>query len=606
MSEPLKLLRQSVAKALRPPPEMSFSVWARENFRLPSTTAEPGRFRPWKFQRGLLDAIGDPLIERVTVKKAARVGYSATLVASIGAIASNDSCPIILLMPTDDDARGIAVDDIDPAFRDTPALRGIMRVGRYDARNTITQRSLLGGGSLKILSAMSPRNLRRHTAKILFCDEVDGMKVTAEGDPIKLAEKRTLSFADRKIVIGSTPTDDTTTIVGRRYEASDMRVFEVPCIHCEERFEILWDYIHWTPGKPETAMCMCPHCGAGIEERFKPQMVEAGEWRATRPEVKGHAGFQISALISLFANASWAKLAQEYEEARRNGASDLQVFHNTVLGEVWTNTIDDVSEHHLMSRAEDFGIKWSVEQSRWRADIPNDVAYITVGVDVQPDRVELTLMGWSEKHIFVLGHEVVLGPSRLESTWNEVDAMLATKWKHPMGGEIGIDAALVDSGDGNATQHVYDFCAPRGDRKIYALKGRGGPHPVLKLSTTRSRRRRGVALWLVGVDQLKTDLMTTLPWPMDRDKSFRFSNGLDEEYYRQLTSEKRRIKNMKGRMVPVFEPVHGRRNEALDCAVYAMAARHLCRFDFDKRREELRGKREMPSSLKNNLKRLHG
>jgi phage terminase large subunit GpA-like protein len=34
------------------------------------------------------------------------------------------------------------------------------------------------------------------------------MEVTAEGSPILLAERRTLTFRDRKIVIGSTPLAD--------------------------------------------------------------------------------------------------------------------------------------------------------------------------------------------------------------------------------------------------------------------------------------------------------------------------------------------------------------------------------------------------------------
>ena len=63
-----------------------------------------------------------------------------------------------------------------------------------------------------------PRNLRRHTAKILLCDEVDAMEVTHEGDPIALAEKRTLSFRDRKIVCGSTPLDEATSAIARLYD----------------------------------------------------------------------------------------------------------------------------------------------------------------------------------------------------------------------------------------------------------------------------------------------------------------------------------------------------------------------------------------------------
>ena len=76
------------------------------------------------------------------------------------------------------------------------------------------------GGSLKVVAAKAPRNLRRHTARVLLVDEADAMVPGPEGSPLILAERRTLSFADRKIVIGSTPLDAETSNVLRAYAAS--------------------------------------------------------------------------------------------------------------------------------------------------------------------------------------------------------------------------------------------------------------------------------------------------------------------------------------------------------------------------------------------------
>ena len=49
-------------------------------------------------------------------------------------------------MPTDDDCRGISVDEIEPAFDQTPALKGLLGTGRTDGRNTLTVKTLAGGG----------------------------------------------------------------------------------------------------------------------------------------------------------------------------------------------------------------------------------------------------------------------------------------------------------------------------------------------------------------------------------------------------------------------------------------------------------------------------
>lgn len=605
-SSAVKSLFKSVAKALRPPRDMSYSEWAIANFRLSAVaSADTGRFRPWKFQRGILDAIGDMSLERVSVIKSTRTGYTKSLIAAIGAIVENDPSPIILLMPTDDDARGVMVDEVDPAFKESPSLRGLMRSGRFEGRNTLTHRSFSGGGSLKAIAAAAPRNLRRHTAKYLFCDEVDGMKITAEGDPIKIAEQRTVSFPDRKIVMGSTPVDDVTSIIITRYNESDQRVFEIPCVHCDKPFELMWEHIHWIPGQPGTAVANCPSCGTDIEERYKPQMVEAGEWRITRPEVKGHAGFRLNALISMFSTVSWSKLVTEYENAVKAGPSQLQVFTNTVLGQVWSASIEYVTDVMLMARVEKFGIRQETPSSPWEADIPIEVAYITAGVDVQVNRVEITFLGHSPENRFILGHHVIWGGTNLQSTWDEVEFVLMTKWQHPLGGMIGIEAAGVDSGDGNRTQYVYDFCEGLQSQKIVAIKGKEGSRKVIEASKTK-RRNRTATLYIVGVDQVKTDILVTLPKEKTEHQAFRFSSTLTEDYFLQLNSERRVLTYKQGRPVEEFERVGGRKAEALDTVVYAIAVKWLCRFDYAKRYVELKGGEQRPKkSLKDIVSNIH-
>ncbi|MCB1471015.1 MAG: phage terminase large subunit family protein, partial [Rhizobiaceae bacterium] len=90
-----------LGKALLPPPVMSYSEWATEYFQLWGSGGNGDAFRPWKFQRGILDAIGDPTLPRVSVIKSARTGYTVSLIASIAAMAANDPNAIMLLMPTD-------------------------------------------------------------------------------------------------------------------------------------------------------------------------------------------------------------------------------------------------------------------------------------------------------------------------------------------------------------------------------------------------------------------------------------------------------------------------------------------------------------------------
>lgn len=572
----LATIRRAALAQWRPPPKMALATWAEEHLRLPmGVSALPGRIRLTKPQAGIAEAISGPA-ERISVVKAARVGYSTLLVATIGAHVHNDPAPVLCVLPTESDARAFVVDSIEPIFEATPVLRGKLGADADESgRNTLLHRRFIGG-SLSIVAARAPRNLRARTARILVVDEADAMETTAEGSPIKLAEMRTQTFSDRKIIMGSTPVFEETSHVIRAYNESDQRVFEVPCPECGAVTEIMWSHIEWPPDQPERAAFRCPHCTALVDEAHKANMVEAGAWRVTRPEVKGHAGFRLNALISLLPNARWGVLAKEFLAAKRGGADQLQAFVNTVLGQGWREAAETIDEGALQSRAEPWGLH----------AIPEAVRVITAGVDVQRDRVEMTFLGFSETEIFVLGHSVVWGEPKDTTTWAEVDDALKTTWKHPLGGTIRVDAAAVDSGDGETTDSVLAFCQPRFNRRIVAIKGVSGQRPAIEASKTK-----GARLFIVGVDSVKSQLLTRLA----RGNSIRFSNTLTADWFEQLTSERRIVRYTRGQPTRIFERIMGRRAEALDCVVYSIAVRGLVRLDLQRRENELRSIVQAPA-----------
>lgn len=558
--------RARALAALRPPPRLPLSEWIETNLRLPEdVSALPGEVRLWEFQRGIADAISDDEIERVTLVKSVRVGLSTLLTATIGSYVANEPSPILLLLPTEADCRDYTVSDIEPIFDATPALSGLLSADE-GGRNTLLSRRF-PGGSLKIVAAKAPRNLRRHNVRVLLIDEADGMEPGPEGNPVVLAERRTMSFSNRKIVMGSTPTLEETSNVLRSYATSDQRIFEVPCPECGEFTEILWQHIEWEPDKPETAAFRCPHCEEIVSERHKAGMMAAGHWRATCPDVKGHAGFRINALVSPHANASWSRLAAEFLAAK--GSPDtLQVFCNTILAQGWREESEAVDESALQARAEQFGLD----------NVPPEVLIVTAGVDVQDDRLETTFVGWSRDAALILGHVVIWGSPGDDTTWLELDDLLRTTWPHPRGGTLRLDSAIVDSGDGGWTERVYAFCRPRFGRKIMAGKGVAGTRPHATLS-----QAKGVKLFLIGVDVLKAQILTRLA----RGRTIRFSDSLELAWYEQLASERRVVRYVRGQPVRRFERKPGMRAEALDCVVYAFAARSLVTANLDRRAEEL-------------------
>lgn len=572
-------------KALIPPPRLNFSEWIEQEVRLPEgTSALSGPVRLWEFQRGIADAIGDPELERVTVVKPVRVGYTTLLTGSIAAYVANDPSPILCLLPTDSDARDYVVSDVEPVFAETPAvaraLSGPERTGpktdaepKTEDRNTLMARRF-PGGSLKVVAAKSPRNLRRHNVRVLLMDECDAYGMTPEGAPTLLAEKRTLSFADRKIVRGSTPTDLETSEVLRNYDLSDRRVFECPCPFCGEFTEIQWAHIIWDEGKPETARFRCPHCEADVAETYKGEMVSRGRWRATKPEVKGHAGFRLNALVAPHANASWPKLIQEFLAAKSDPEL-LRTFVNTILGQGWSTGGEEIDDAALAARAQPWGLD----------KVPAHILCLTAGVDVQHDRLEVTVLGHSEDgKLSAMAAFVAWGPWDDDETWAELDAILTQKFDHELGGKIGISATAVDAGDGTTTKKVLSYAHARlGKRKVIPIKGAAGNRPVLERSKGKSKS--GDRFWIVGVDTAKSQLFARL----NRPDTFEFSHDLDPVWFEQLASEREIVRYVRGQPQKRFERIPGRRAEALDCVVYAMAAKHILNLDWDRLKADLSG-----------------
>ncbi|MDI6026091.1 phage terminase large subunit family protein [Corticibacterium sp. UT-5YL-CI-8] len=537
--------------------------------RLPETvSAAPGPIRLWPPQIGIADAITDPTIERITLVKPVRVGFSTLLTATLASFIANEPSPILLLLPTEADCRDVMVSDLEPIFSASPTLQGLLSSDSDEGgRNTLLSRRF-PGGSLKVVAAKSPRNLRRHNVRILLCDEVDGMESGPEGSPIVLAEKRTLSFANRKIIIGSTPVYEATSHVLRSYENSDKRVFECPCPECGEFKEILWNHIQWDVGKPETAAFCCPHCGAVSEESKKAGMVSLGRWRITAPEVIGHAGFRMNALISLLPNASWGKLAQEFLAAKKY-PDLLQGFVNTILGQGWKESAEELDENELAARAEDFSL----------SKIPAEVIIVTAGVDVQRDRLEILFLGHTASgDVLVLGQSVIWGPPDEDHVWGELDDALKTAWPHANGGTLRVDACAVDSGDGMHSDKVLNYCRSRFARRVVAIKGVPGNRPHIQASQTQ-----GSKLFIVGVDGLKTLITTRL----SRGRSIRFSNMLEPRFFEELASERLIVRYVRGAPARQWMRTPGRRAESLDCLVYGLAARNLVNIDTDRRTTEL-------------------
>ena len=107
-SSKLLQARERALAALLPPERLVLSEWVERSIHLTSSiAATPGRMRLWPHQRAIADSIGDPAVERVTVLKGVRIGYSQLLVGAIGHYVVNDPSPVLCVLPTEADARNL-------------------------------------------------------------------------------------------------------------------------------------------------------------------------------------------------------------------------------------------------------------------------------------------------------------------------------------------------------------------------------------------------------------------------------------------------------------------------------------------------------------------
>lgn len=576
------MLRE-VSVSWTPPKRTRLSEWADQYFALSAeSSAQEGRWRTLPYQKGIMDAMTDPSIEMVSVKKSARVGYTKCLNALIAYHIHQDPCSILLVQPTESDADGYSKEEIAPMLRDVPVLRGLVADAKSrDSGNTILAKQY-PGGVLSMVGANSPRGFRRISRRVVLLDEVDAYPISAgsEGDQIKLAIKRAEYFWNRKIVAGSTPTEAETSRIDRLFKSGDQRMYFVPCPHCDGLQYLKWGAkdpwgIKWPSGQPEKAVYVCEHCGESIQHAQKYDMIQAGEWQPTaEAKQAGHASFHIWAAYSYSPNATWGQLASEWVEAHGNPEL-LKTFVNTALGECW--------EEEYSARLDSDGLARRAEPYELLT-VPDPAVVITAGVDVQDNRVHIVQRAWGpgEESWLVNRAEIFGDPGGYE-LWDQVLSVLSMKFRHASGALLQTTAACVDSG-GHYTHEVYAFCRQHRGRNIIATQGRPGPKPVLGKPTKQDINlrgqtiQRGATLYGIGVDTIKNTIYGRLKRGPKEGEPFRgpgvyhWPMGLPPEYWQQLTAEKKQARYVKGFAQHFWVKKPGDRNEDWDCEVMAYAA----------------------------------
>ena len=548
---------------LKPPPKLTVSEWADQNRVLSSeTSASPGKWVTHSFQKPMMDAFTDPLVEQVVIMAGSQLGKTEILLNVLGYHIALDPSPIMIIQPTLSMAGSFSKNRITPLIRDCSSLKDKVRDPRArDSGNTVYSKSF-NGGSLDLIGSNSPSSASSRPVRLLLMDEVDRYSsATVEGDIIGLAKRRTSNFYNRKIGIVSTPTIKDESRIEEFYKQGDQNQFYVPCPHCGDEQVLAWKGVEFEKdnGRIKDAYYVCSGCGSPWSDTERLRAVSQGHFRPSA-EFTNIRSFHISGLYS-----PWNSLFEQavYFDSVRKYPEKLKVFINTVLSEVFDEGAsgESIDAKALMERAEDFGEM-----------LPEEVVILTCGVDTQPDRLEATIMGADrDEGLYIINHHVLWGDPSSHKVWEDLEELLAFTYKHPGGEELKVRFTCIDSGGSN-TGSVYKWCKTKGESlRAFAIKGVGGERPISTRPTTNNIGK--VKLFPIGVDTTKSLLYGRLKIE-EGQGMVRFSDQLNEEYFEQMCSERRIEKYSKGVRKHVWIKTR-KRNETWDCLQYAYAGLHI-------------------------------
>jgi phage terminase large subunit GpA-like protein len=377
--------------------------------------------------------------------------------------------------------------------------------------------------------------------------------------------------------------------------SGDCRKYFVPCPFCGE-----YQTLDWTTDEDKHGLradmdsgnivrvyYVCKHCQGEMQNHHKTIMLLKGQWRPTSKSTnKYRRSYQLSSLYSPVGMLSWREMYEKYLEAIDEEEDGMRSFTNLYLGMPYKESgarprMDTVIELRSGYRSE---------------TVPDGVLFLTAGIDVQrgskkdpdnPPRLEMEVCGHGSRYrtwsiCYKRFEGDVTDPSA--GAWEKLKEYMDSIgycYKRDDGQEFNVEYILVDSGDGETTNVVYEFCG--GWMGTHPSKGYGAlkkrkeekGDEVGPLNFKKYRKvkiNEDTILHEISTNFYKTTVYNNLVKMKESDKQqpaglCEFPVDYKDSYFKMLTAEEKRRDGS-------FHCPTGRRNEALDCRVMNLCAGH--------------------------------
>jgi len=386
-------LTETALNVFRPKENESVTDWAQKHIYIPKEVSPYAGYFKAGFNKYLnepLNQFGNKRTDRLTICFASQTGKTTLMHIGLLYVITKTPKPVLYLMPSDQSARQISKERIQPMMRASSEVSKILPDNPDNfsilSYNLKTCNVHLGG-------AGSASKLASFPCAVVCFDECDkaSVKNQNEAGAIQLASNRIKAYGSSKLfVLASTPTvDDGAETIYHHLKQSTYKVFKVPCLNCREMHEIGFAkgeekfFVRWEKkfhdgeldvnGTADSAVLVCPSCGYSVKDiAQKNKMVADADsaWDVTNPLAdEAHQGYHLNSLYSTY--ISIKESARLFLEAK--GTNQLQDFRNSFQALPWKHDADD--ELDIIKLKE-------LETEYPRGEIPED-SIVVLTCDVQ-------------------------------------------------------------------------------------------------------------------------------------------------------------------------------------------------------------------------------
>lgn len=642
-----RILLEAFYSKVKVPERLDLDDWMDQNYYLPAeASSEHGRWRTSRFpflRKPAKKLSPSSKAGEIGICKGAQLGFTTLTNGWKFYIADHVPGPTLFIQPTIDSVKEYSEQKFEPAIEACPKVKPILGKDRPKNFTNTKLRKYFPGGFISLAGGNSPNSVASKSVRNLIVDEEARFPtdLKSEGSTIHLAIRRTANFPDSKIYRNSTPTIAETDSIETYCKTGTQEHYLVPCPECNDKadpnetfFEIKWELMNYENDDPSTIRLACPCCGALIPEHRKTWMLDNAFWYRYNPtprkefrnderrqdlliKLSKHGyhdlttedrayidrtslddddelrcTFFISSLYSPLGFFSWQEACDLWLEAnRKRDKGLLKVFVNTVLGETFRATSENV-EHSVLARRKESYDPYG------EYDVPSDCLVVTMGVDVQKDRLECQIVGYGlDNEKFVLDYKVFYGDTEFVgdyyykykdslTCWGQLHEYLGTSFHHPSGHRLPIECTLIDSR--YRSPKVYEFCKRNYNKRVFAVQGHEGWGKG-NIERSKKPNKYGVYVFKAFTDELKFSNYSQYEVATPGPGYIHFNVLVDypSHYFKGLVIEELKVKRVNGNDVQYWENPPGGRNEAIDTLCYADTAFYALKLNLYARQQAL-------------------